>query len=350
MFEKEKKNNNNIFFIAIIGLLVVISILTFFIGKNLWDNKCSTTENNTTVSTDKDVETKDLTITVINDNRCNDCDTSLIVSKLKEIPFISHAKYEYKDFADEWVEAYLKENKVKFLPAIVFSTNEINDTKEEMVPYLTKLVWDEFSLQVWSKFDPLAKRSDKWFLVLEKDKLESIKNNSFIKWNPNAKITWIEYSDLECPFCAKLHNNWTPKELEEKYWENLNLVFNHFPLDFHKNAKVWAEILECLWEAKWWDAFYALLEKSFVDEKSDKAFLIDEAVKLWANKAALETCLSDWKFSDKVTGQMTNWASTFWITWTPWNILINNETWEYEILSWAYPTDGFVKIIDGLLK
>ena len=47
---------------------------------------------------------------------------------------------------------------------------------------------------------------------------------------------------------------------------------------------------------------------------------------------------------------METGASLFWITGTPGNILINNTTGEYEVISWAYPTSAFEAIIDKLLK
>jgi len=54
-------------------------------------------------------------------------------------------------------------------------------------------------------------------LILDKKVLAEIKENSYLKGNKDAKITWLEYSDLECPFCAKLHNSGTPEELVKKY-------------------------------------------------------------------------------------------------------------------------------------
>jgi protein-disulfide isomerase len=73
--------------------------------------------------------------------------------------------------------------------------------------------------------------------MLENDKLQAVKDSSYIKGNKDAKITWIEYSDLECPYCAKLHNAGTVEALTEKYGDKLNIMYNHFPLDFHKNAQ-----------------------------------------------------------------------------------------------------------------
>jgi hypothetical protein len=43
------------------------------------------------------------------------------------------------------------------------------------------------------------------------------------------------------------------------------------------------------------------------------------------------------------------WTEAFAITWTPWNILVNNETLEYATLSWAYPISYFIEAIDTLL-
>jgi protein-disulfide isomerase len=208
----------------------------------------------------------------------------------------------------------------------------------------------EYILPLGASFNPFAKRSENWFLMLDKTKLKSIKDSSFIKWNKNAKITWLEYSDLECPYCAKLHNSGTEDELNKKYWDKLNMVFNSFPLPFHKNAEVWAEILECLGNQKWTDAFYKLIDKAYSDKKSDKEYLISEAIKLWANEDKLNKCLTDWTYKQKVTDTKNAWVELFGITWTPGNVLINNETWEYEIISWAYPTSSFEAIIDKLLK
>jgi len=74
--------------------------------------------------------------------------------------------------------------------------------------------------------------------MLSLEKIQEVKAESYINGNKDAKITWLEYSDLECPYCAKLHNSGTPEELIEKYGDDLNIIFNHFPLSFHKNAQI----------------------------------------------------------------------------------------------------------------
>lgn len=303
-----------------------------------------------------------LYITIYEDKRCTNCPTDDIIDQLKQLPSISSATIVRKDFSENWVSDYLKNNKVNALPLFVFSTNNFDISKDpdqkdqygQSIPkinsYLYPLPDGDYFIQIGAIFDPFKERSERWFLILDKSKLKEIKDNSYVKWNKNAKITWIEYSDLECPYCAKLHNDGTENDLFKKYWEKLNKIYNHFPLAFHQNAKPWALILECLWEQKWGQIFYNLIDKSFTEKNSDKNFLIDEAVKLWANKETLEKCVDDEKYLDKVNDEQKVWTEIFSIMWTPWNVIINNETWEYEIISWAYPTEYFIEVIDKLLK
>ena len=53
--------------------------------------------------------------------------------------------------------------------------------------------------------------------------------------NPNAPVTIVEYSDFECPYCARSAP--TMKELYEKYPDKVRVVYKHFPLGFHKSAR-----------------------------------------------------------------------------------------------------------------
>jgi len=352
MANTENKNNN--LNIIVVVLLLLLAVWAFFMGKNMNSNTVKT--NNTDVKTNTWANNtatvtwelaKDLTITVIGDKRCTDCQTKAVEEQLQLVPNLKNAKFVEKDYSEDGVKALLEATWIERLPAFIFSNNNV---AEDMKWFLVATKDGKFSLNTWASFNPTAKRSDRGFLLVEKETLKSIKDNSFVKWNKDAKITWLEYSDLECPFCAKLHNSDTPDSLEKKYGEKINKIFNHFPLGFHKNALPWAQILECIWEVKGSEWFYGLMEKAFKDQKSDKDYLIVEAVKLWANKTTLETCLASKKFDTKINDQQNVGSKEFGVTWTPWSVLINNETGEYKVLSWAYPTAEFEKIIDKLLK
>ena len=363
MNNKEKKKNIIIW--AIISLVIILAIVCY---KYYTSNTkiVSNIDNNQIVekASTSTWNYEDLTITVFDDKRCwNACPTKAILEQMKQLPSIANAKIIEKDFSGSWVSEYLKNNQIDALPYLEFSTDNFDTSKDPVqknpqtwknLPAINKFLkptknW-KFYLEIWASFDPFAKRSDKWFLMVDKQKLKAIKDSSYIKWDKNAKITWLEYSDLECPFCVKLNNSGTIDELMKKYWKDLNLIFNHFPLAFHKNAQPGAEILECLAKQKWSDAFYSLIKTSYSNDNSNKDFLIKEAVKLWANKNELTKCLDSWEFTKKVKDTQNAWVELFNINGTPWNVLINNETWEYKIVSWALPKEAFEKVIDKLLK
>ncbi len=53
--------------------------------------------------------------------------------------------------------------------------------------------------------------------------------------NPNAPITVVEYSDFQCPYCARTAPD--VKQIYAKYPDKVRVVYKHFPLGFHAAAK-----------------------------------------------------------------------------------------------------------------
>lgn len=291
----------------------------------------------------------ELKIKVIDDKRCITCNTDEIVENFKEISYIKWAKFEKFDFKDKQVEEYLKYNNIIKLPAIILSNNDIEDDNT-MKPYLTKLRSWEYLLNIGSLFNPFLERSDRWYLTVDSDMLDTIKETSYINWNKNADVTWIEYSDIECPYCAKLHKDWTEDQIIEKYKWKVNIIFQHFPLDFHENALPWAEVLECTSEQLWNNSFYELLEIYYNTQWLTFDIMVEKAEELWANLEELNKCYEDAKYTDKINNQMKIWNTVFWVSWTPWNVFVNNKTKEYIVVPWALSVEIFESIINEIIK
>ncbi len=54
------------------------------------------------------------------------------------------------------------------------------------------------------------------------------RSGSVIEGNPDAKISVIEYSDMECPFCIKQYHDTKIKEqLFQKYGEGVNFIYKN---------------------------------------------------------------------------------------------------------------------------
>ncbi len=84
--------------------------------------------------------------------------------------------------------------------------------------------------------------------------------NAETKGPKDAKITFIEYSDFQCPFCSRAYP--TINQLMKDYDGKAQLVFKHFPLiSIHPRAQKAAEAAECARDqGKFWEFHDALFE------------------------------------------------------------------------------------------
>jgi protein-disulfide isomerase len=62
----------------------------------------------------------------------------------------------------------------------------------------------------------------------------------------DAPVTIVEFSDFECPYCARFMKDTYP-QIKTKYIDTgkVRVVFRHFPLSFHASAQKAAEAGEC---------------------------------------------------------------------------------------------------------
>ncbi|MBI3602341.1 MAG: thioredoxin domain-containing protein [Candidatus Omnitrophica bacterium] len=73
------------------------------------------------------------------------------------------------------------------------------------------------------------------------DKVYAINiGSSPVNGKKNAPVTIVEFSDLQCPFCARFHPS--VKETLSAYPDKVKLVMKNFPLSFHPNARPAAKL------------------------------------------------------------------------------------------------------------
>ena len=56
-----------------------------------------------------------------------------------------------------------------------------------------------------------------------------------VQGEKSAKVTIIEFTDFQCPFCKKAHD--IVKKVKKKYGKKVSLAIKHYPLPFHKNRR-----------------------------------------------------------------------------------------------------------------
>ncbi|MBF5041118.1 thioredoxin [Aggregicoccus sp. 17bor-14] len=111
-----------------------------------------------------------------------------------------------------------------------------------------------------------------------------------------AKVTIVEWSDFECPFCGRVTP--TLKQIEETYGKDVRVVFRHQPLPFHQSAKLAAEASMAAHEqGKFWE----MHDKMFSNQRAlDRASLERYAQEIGLNLPKFKAALDSGKFRSRV--------------------------------------------------
>ncbi|MCB9738581.1 MAG: thioredoxin domain-containing protein [Deltaproteobacteria bacterium] len=96
--------------------------------------------------------------------------------------------------------------------------------------------------------------------------------------NENAEVTWVVFSELQCPFCHRLQR--TLRALEPAYRGKIRIVWKNLPLPFHAQAKDAAvAALAAHRQGKFWP---------FVDACVDGGKLDDAGLRATAGQLGLD--------------------------------------------------------------
>lgn len=88
-------------------------------------------------------------------------------------------------------------------------------------------------------------------------------NRDYFKGPADAEITIYEWSDYECPYCARVHPSL--QQVVDTY-PNVNWVYRNLPLSFHPQAMPAAKAALCIGQEKGNDAFWQFTDKVFQDQ------------------------------------------------------------------------------------
>jgi protein-disulfide isomerase len=160
--------------------------------------------------------------------------------------------------------------------------------------------------------------------------------NAYAIGPADAPITIVEFSDYQCPFCRRWHDE-VYEPLLAAYPGQIRLVYRHFPLtSIHPDAMSAAEAAMCAGEQ---DAYWPFHEKLFSSESLGNSTYIQYAQDLKLNMATFESCLNDHKYQQAVQAD-TDFAVNLGIRSTP-TFFINGLA-----IVGAQPLDVFKQVID----
>lgn len=106
----------------------------------------------------------------------------------------------------------------------------------------------------------------------------------------SAKVTVVEFSDFQCPYCSKAAD--VMSQLKTKYkGQDVRIVFRQFPLNFHQQAHLAAQAsLAANKQGKFWEFHDALFKNQRTLERADlEKFAKEVGVNLGELKTALDS-------------------------------------------------------------
>lgn len=173
--------------------------------------------------------------------------------------------------------------------------------------------------------------------------------------NQDAPITIVEFSDFQCPFCARFQMQTLPSILEQ-YVETgkVKFVYRDFPIQSsHSNAMIAAVASECAHEQdKYWEYHNKLFENQTVWTKMETMTVIttfkEFATKLNLNKEQFDSCLDLGKYIEEINNDLKD-GRDYGITGTP-GFFIGNEDIGFVKLNGAQPFEAFKIVIESQLN
>lgn len=173
--------------------------------------------------------------------------------------------------------------------------------------------------------------------------LKEVEKDEHIRGSKDAKVTVVEYSDFECPFCKNFHETMVGVLASNK---DMRWVYRHYPLSFHPSAQPTAEASECVAELGGNDAFWKFADAAFgKGGPHTDADMENYARAAGVNVDKFKKCRDSGKWAGKVNQQLQEGQSAG-VQGTPGNFVVGpNGT---RTLPGAVPASSVQAAIDGV--
>ena len=161
----------------------------------------------------------------------------------------------------------------------------------------------------------------------------------------NAPVVIVEFTDYQCPFCARHALETYPTLLTDEIESGrVKYILKDLPLDqLHPNARAAAVAARCAGEQ---EGYWAMHDQLFAGQQEwstsadTKTIFVQYATALELDPAAYETCLTSGKY-DALIEENVQEAQKLGIGGTPFFVVQG-----YPVISGAQPIEVFKQVID----
>jgi protein-disulfide isomerase len=262
-------------------------------------------------------------------------DQALVAAKAKELGVADDALFQkevgekVKPPSDAEIRAYYDKNKER-----------IPQEFEEVEPRIRQALFGQAMQARQQAFvSELRKQSDVE-IALSPPRIEIPLQAGIASGPADAPITLVEFSDYQCPFCARSQE--TVERVLEKYGDRVRHVFMDFPIErIHPQAKPAAIAGRCAADQDKFHAYHARLFENMRE-------LTRENFEKWAKEldldaAAFSTCLDSGKHAPLIEATLAA-GQEAGVTGTP-AFFVNGV-----MISGAQPFEVFEELIDEELE
>jgi len=284
----------------------------------------SPTSDGQVVDTSNDPE---IELIVIEDKSCASCDTSKILKITTEQLFPT-AKVTTFDYSTSNGKKWIEDLGINALPAYIFGEEVTEAANYNSIA------------------NSLVKSGNYYYISAGAAGASKLINppssdDDPVKGDSNAPVTIIEFSDFECPFCARFFTDTLP-QIQAKYIDTgkVKFVYRDFPLSIHDNAQKAAEAAECAYDqGKFWE-YHDLL---FENQRSlTITSLKSYASQLSLDQSTFDSCLDSGKNAQEVKDDFQAGVNAG-VSGTP-AFFVNGVS-----LSGAQPFSAFEQVIEAEL-
>lgn len=138
-----------------------------------------------------------------------------------------------------------------------------------------------------------------------------VQKSGLVIGDDNAKVTMVEFTDYQCPFCGR-HFTDTYPQLKEKYIDTgkVKLIVRDQPLSFHPNAASAAQAVRCAQDQNKGEAMHDILfeQQAAWSNLTGDAVLAkykELATTAGVNANTMESCVKSEKYKQAVADDST---------------------------------------------
>lgn len=169
-------------------------------------------------------------------------------------------------------------------------------------------------------------------------------DSDYVRGNPDAPITLIEYSDYECPYCQRFHP--TVSTLVSQRTD-VKWIYRQFPLPIHSLAREKSLAALCVGSLAGDDAFWNFTDTLFsLSTSATMTEVVQVADKIGVSKDELRACMADERIVATLEQSLID-GQNAGITGTP-GMLILGPNGQSRLVSGAIPLSKLEQLINEL--